>query len=44
MTVVLGEESVQYGSELLAPYLQTEQQRQQGPAISPVVSAAVLLW
>ncbi len=38
VTVVLSEESIQYGSELLAPYLPTvQQQQQQGLTISPVV-------
>lgn len=39
VTVVAGEDSVPYGSSLLAPYLPSEQQQQQpGPTISPVVS------
>jgi hypothetical protein len=38
VTVVLGEESLQYGSELLAPFLPADQQQQQGPTITPVVS------
>lgn len=44
VTVVLGEESVPYGSGLLAPYLpsaqQQQQQQQHGPAINPVVRCA----
>jgi hypothetical protein len=40
VTVVLGEDSVQYGSDMLAPYLPSEQQQQQnGPTISPVVGS-----
>jgi hypothetical protein len=41
VTVVLGEESVPYGSGLLAPYLPSaQQQQQQGPTINPVVRCA----
>lgn len=43
VTVVLGEESVPYGSGLLAPYLlsaQQQQQQQHGPTICPVVRCA----
>lgn len=40
VTVVMGEESLEYGSRLLAPLLPSEQQQQQnGPTISPVVSS-----
>lgn len=44
VTVVLGEDSVKYGSDLLAPYVPAEQQTQTqqqtvGPTITPVVSS-----
>lgn len=42
VTVVLGEESVKYGSDLLAPYLPAAQQ-QNGPTITPVVRNPCIL-
>jgi hypothetical protein len=42
VTVVMGEESVKYGSDLLAQYMPAQQQ-QQGPNITPVVGSAVVV-
>lgn len=43
VTVVVGEESLNYGSDLLAPYLTEQQQQQNGPTLTPVVRA-MCIW